>query len=215
MEQKKAESGRSQEVSRGRSVVFQYLKSCLEHVIQFRSSLEPFFLYFLCLIQPHMFYRFQCSLHLILRMFRGYGQAVSAFDSIIGREGFVKIHQVMKPDGLIVSVTDQESPIAPVAVGVPDQIIKDIHHIIGISVKVKNIFHGIHVLVDGKYFNSMITTIFKKIEILAFSDPCFWERTICGEVIGNQMLVLDGHLLSAQSIVAQLSRQKSKIFIMN
>ena len=46
----------------------------------------------------------------------------------------------MQSDNLIIGVIHQEAPVAPMSVGVADQVIDHIHHVELIAVMLQNIF---------------------------------------------------------------------------
>ena len=62
-------------------------------------------------------------------------QAIRPLDRVISRKGLIKVHELMEGNRLICLVFDQNPPVSPMPVSIPDEIVDYIHHIVSIFVQ--------------------------------------------------------------------------------
>jgi hypothetical protein len=78
---------------------------------------------------------------------------------------------------LVGLVVNKEAPVAPMSVRVSDQIVDDIHHVIGAGVLFEDEFHFVHIAVDTVKFDRFHgnnATIFRR-DYFAFGNACTVE----------------------------------------
>ena len=60
---------------------------------------------------------------------------VCTFQGIIGMKCLIEVHQIVQAHGSVCGVVNQDTPVSPVPVRVPDQIVDDIHHVIVMGIQ--------------------------------------------------------------------------------
>ena len=76
-------------------------------------------------------------------------QAVCSFYGVIAGKCAVKVHEVMEPDWTVGLVIHQQPPVSPVPVRVSHEIIQYVHHMVGISIQLKDMIQSIYLMVLG------------------------------------------------------------------